>query len=154
MVRLDETELAALRRFDECAQDGEGYDLPKEMMQRLAEIGVVRRQFGANYIATTFGLAVLSNQAAESALLRALRDGIELKEPVNTGKALRAHRVARVCLSGGTGPVACAMLVNIQLTGWADGPEKTEAYVKGFNDALKYQRHALLEVAGTADAVG
>jgi hypothetical protein len=60
---LNADELAALRRFDECAQDGEGYDVPKEMMQRLAEIGVVRRQFGAYYIPTDFGMRVLNGPA-------------------------------------------------------------------------------------------
>lgn len=56
---LNAEELAALRRFDECAQDGEGYDVPREMMQRLAEIGVVRRKSGAYYEATNFGMRVL-----------------------------------------------------------------------------------------------
>lgn len=58
LLRTDE--IAALRRFDECAQDGEGYDVPKEMMRRLAEIGVVRRCFGAHYEATDFGMRVLA----------------------------------------------------------------------------------------------
>lgn len=61
---LNAEELAALRRFDECAQDGEGYDVPKEMMQRLAEIGVVRRRSGAYYEHTEFGLALLEGRAA------------------------------------------------------------------------------------------
>lgn len=83
---------------------------------------------------------------ADSEVLRALRDGIPLQEPVSIGKALRAHRLARPVLSGGTGPVACAMLVNIQLSSWKEGPEIAEAYAKGYNDALKQYRHALLEV--------
>jgi len=58
---LNANELAALRRFDECAQDGEGYDVPKEMMQRLAEIGVVRRTSGSYYEHTDFGQHVLGN---------------------------------------------------------------------------------------------
>lgn len=61
---LSADELAALRRFDECAQDGEGYDVPKEMMRRLAEIGVVRRRSGAYYEATDFGQLVLGNAPA------------------------------------------------------------------------------------------
>lgn len=91
-------------------------------------------------------------RAAPEAVMEALTDGIPLQEPVNIGKALRAHRLARVCLSGGTGPVACVMLVNIQLTSWADGPEKAEAYAKGYNDALKHYRGALVEVAHQASA--
>lgn len=58
---LNADELAALQRFDECAQDGEGYDVPKDMMQRLAEIGVVQRRSGAYYQATVFGQQVLGN---------------------------------------------------------------------------------------------
>jgi hypothetical protein len=56
---LNADELAALHRFNECALDGEGYDVPKEMMQRLAEVGVVRRKSGAFYEHTEYGLAVL-----------------------------------------------------------------------------------------------
>lgn len=56
---LNAEELAALRRFDECAQDGEGYDVPKEMMQRLAEIGAVRRTSASYYEITDFGMHVL-----------------------------------------------------------------------------------------------
>jgi hypothetical protein len=63
---LNADELAALRRFDECAQDGEGYDVPKEMMQRLAEIGVLQRRSGAYYQATEFGQSVLGNAPAAS----------------------------------------------------------------------------------------
>jgi hypothetical protein len=64
---LNADELAALRRFDECAQDGEGWDVPKEMMQRLAEIGVVRRKSGNFYEATDFGQAVLAQSLASTA---------------------------------------------------------------------------------------
>jgi hypothetical protein len=56
---LNADELAALRRFDECAQDGEGYDVAPEMMARLAEIGVVRRLVGRYFKATEFGIRVL-----------------------------------------------------------------------------------------------
>ena len=56
---LTAEELTALRRFDECAQDGEGYDVPPEMMTRLAEIGVVRRLVGRYFKATDFGMRVL-----------------------------------------------------------------------------------------------
>lgn len=64
---LNAEELAALHRFNECALDGEGYDVPKEMMQRLAEIGVVRRKSGAFYEHTEFGLRVLEGRAASTA---------------------------------------------------------------------------------------
>lgn len=64
---LNAEELAALRRFDECAQDGEGYDVPKAMMQRLAEIGVVQRRSGAYYQATEFGVRVLAAPVHDAA---------------------------------------------------------------------------------------
>ena len=53
-------ELAALRRFHECASDGEGYDVPADMMQRLEEIGLVRRAHHPYYEYTNFGLSVLN----------------------------------------------------------------------------------------------
>lgn len=56
---LNAEELAGLRRFKETCDDGEGYDVPKAMMQRLAEIGVVRRTSGSYYETTDFGLRVL-----------------------------------------------------------------------------------------------
>lgn len=56
---LNADEMAALRRFEECAQDGEGYDVPPEMMARLADIGVVRRLVGRYFKATDFGMRVL-----------------------------------------------------------------------------------------------
>ncbi|HAK91126.1 hypothetical protein [Massilia timonae] len=63
---MNADEMAALRRFDETCQDGEGYDVPKTMMQRLAAIGVVRRTSGSYYETTEFGLRVL-HQSAPSA---------------------------------------------------------------------------------------
>lgn len=89
---------------------------------------------------------------AGAAVLAALRDGIPLQEPVNITKAVLAQREARVSLSGGTGPVACAMLVNIQLTSWADGPEKAKAFASGYNTAMKWYRSALLDLAAQAGA--
>lgn len=55
-------ELEALRRFDECARDFEagGHDVRKEMMKRLAGIGLVRRVTANIYEHTTFGLSVLN----------------------------------------------------------------------------------------------
>jgi len=56
---VSDEEMAALRRFWECASDGEGYDVEKTMMQRLAEMGLVQRKSGAYYMVTEFGLYVL-----------------------------------------------------------------------------------------------
>ena len=55
-------EMAALERFHECATDGEGYDVPKKMMRRIAEIGLVRRVTADIYEHTVFGLAVLNGK--------------------------------------------------------------------------------------------
>lgn len=55
---LDE-EMIAFRRFDECARDGQGYDVRKPMMKRLAEIGLVRRVSADIYEHTTFGCSVI-----------------------------------------------------------------------------------------------
>ncbi|WP_314435826.1 hypothetical protein [Massilia timonae] len=148
---MNADEMAALRRFDETCQDGEGYDVPKTMMQRLAAIGVVRRTSGSYYETTEFGLRVL-HQSARSApgtpeaptqLMQALTTGIPLKEPVSIGKALWAQREARAVLSGGTGPVAAVHLVNIGLTGWVHTKETAEAWADGYNTALKQYRSVL-----------
>ncbi|MTD33991.1 DUF551 domain-containing protein [Paludibacterium denitrificans] len=53
-------EMKALRRFHECVTDGEGYDVPKDMMKRPAEIGLVRRVTANIYEHTNFGLSVLN----------------------------------------------------------------------------------------------
>lgn len=88
---LNADELAALRRFDETCQDGEGYDVPKPMMQRLTEIGVVRRRYGAYYQVTQYGLAVLSAStqqactgldAKDAERYRALRDAKKIPAQV------------------------------------------------------------------------
>ncbi len=63
LALLNADELAALRRFDETCQDGEGYDVSKAMMQRLAAIGVVRRTSGSYYETTDFGMRVLDQPA-------------------------------------------------------------------------------------------
>jgi hypothetical protein len=59
-----DVEMAALERFHECATDGEGYDVAKPMMQRLACIGLVRRVTANYYEHTNFGLSVLNGEFA------------------------------------------------------------------------------------------
>lgn len=61
---LNAEELAALRRFDETCQDGEGYDVTKVMMQRLAEVGVAQRRSGAYYQMTEIGMRILAASPA------------------------------------------------------------------------------------------
>jgi len=64
---ISDDEMAALRRFWECATDGEGYDVDKSMMQRLAEMGLVQRKSGAYYMSTDFGLYVLGEYTIQRA---------------------------------------------------------------------------------------
>lgn len=64
---ISDDEMAGLRRFLECATDGESYDVEKSMMQRLAEMGLVQRKSGAYYMATDFGLYVLDEYTIQRA---------------------------------------------------------------------------------------
>lgn len=68
-----------------------------------------------------------------------------LVEPVYIGKALMAHREARVVLDGGTGPKAAVFLVNISLTSWTYTKETAEAYARGWNSGVQALRGALTE---------
>jgi hypothetical protein len=61
-VLITDDEMSAFRRFSECAQDGEGHDVPKKMMKRLSEIGLLRHCSAGYYENTDFGLAVLSGR--------------------------------------------------------------------------------------------
>ncbi len=56
---LSEADQKDLERLDELFSDGEGWDLPKERMERLAELGVIRRRTGSLYSMTAFGLYCL-----------------------------------------------------------------------------------------------
>lgn len=53
-------EFYALKRFAQTCEDGEGYDVPKEMMNRLAVVGAIRRIVGGRYEFTEFGNWILS----------------------------------------------------------------------------------------------
>lgn len=49
---LTEEEKKAALRFCETSEDGEGYDVPKPMMKRLAELGLVVHRGGGWYEGT------------------------------------------------------------------------------------------------------
>lgn len=53
---LTEEDKADLLRIEDLFSDGEGYDLPKEQMRRLAEIGVIRHTSAGRYAITSFGM--------------------------------------------------------------------------------------------------
>lgn len=55
---LNAEELAALNRCIDCFNDGEGYDVDKKMMSRLAEIGVLRHVGRGVYETTEFGMHI------------------------------------------------------------------------------------------------
>lgn len=52
---LTNDELNALLRFSETCEDGEGYDVPFVMMERLAKIGAVQHLNDDYYEITEFG---------------------------------------------------------------------------------------------------
>lgn len=56
---LSTDEKTALWRFCETCEDGEGYDVPKDMMKRLATIGVVHHVNAGVYEITSFGQVVI-----------------------------------------------------------------------------------------------
>lgn len=56
---LTDDEREAFERFNETCEDGEGYDVPKPMMKRLAEIGVIHHTSRGIYGITKFGHSVL-----------------------------------------------------------------------------------------------
>jgi hypothetical protein len=69
-----EDEMQALRRFHECVTDNEGYDVPKPMMRRLSEIGLLRRVTANLYGHTIFGLSILNGDFDQSAIEQARRE--------------------------------------------------------------------------------
>lgn len=58
---LSEYDFKNLKRFEETTSDGEGYDVMKSDMERLAEIGVVRHHSRGIYSLTSFGQFVIEN---------------------------------------------------------------------------------------------
>ena len=58
-LHITEYELKAFNRFNETCEDGEGYDVPKDMMKRLADIGLVNHLSAGYYRITNFGNKVL-----------------------------------------------------------------------------------------------
>lgn len=62
---LNADELAAFNRCVDCFDDGEGYDVPKPMMSRLAQIGVLRHVGKGVYETTEFGMHIRLADIAE-----------------------------------------------------------------------------------------
>lgn len=51
-MNISEKEVEAALRFCETCEDGEGYDVPKHMMKRLAELGLVTYEHFGRYAGT------------------------------------------------------------------------------------------------------
>ncbi|SFE88039.1 hypothetical protein [Paracidovorax wautersii] len=85
---LSPEDMAALERLDETFSDGEGYDLPKSQMVRLADLGVVRHHSAGRYSITSFGRWVLGS--------RVLRKPLETADECNArlGEEHRARLAA------------------------------------------------------------
>ena len=58
---MNAQDMKALQRVEECFEDGEGYDVPKLLMRRLAEIGAVRHLARGACEITAFGRYVLGS---------------------------------------------------------------------------------------------
>ena len=67
-------EMEDLMRFHECATDGEGYDVPKDRMKRLAEIGLLRRVTANFYEHTIFGLSIINGDFQQKSEVEKQRD--------------------------------------------------------------------------------
>lgn len=64
---LSEHNFKNLERFEETSSDNEGYDIEKEDMKKLAEIGVVQFEGRGFYSITSFGQFVLNVENISSA---------------------------------------------------------------------------------------
>lgn len=67
-------EMKDLMRFHECVTDDEGYDVPKDRMKRLAEIGLLRRVTANFYEHTIFGLSIINGDFQQKSEVEKQRD--------------------------------------------------------------------------------
>lgn len=87
---LSQDDMTALERVDECFEDGQGYDVPKARMKRLAELGVVQSLGFAKYDITSFGRYILGSDH--------LRKPLETVDECNT-RLGREHHARRAALA-------------------------------------------------------
>ena len=138
---LNEEEMADLRRFDETVRDEGSYDIPKERMRRLAEIGVIRRTTGSQYCHTYFGLSLLNAAPPAPAVETVpvpVADLMKLKALTNFNTSALAAAVSAMASEWLTAPPAPAVEktrpgfipqdASIQVTHWPELPavEKRE----------------------------
>jgi hypothetical protein len=153
-IDANKLEAMAKERPDECFLKGGGVlKLIGAIRQLEAEAHYLRKQAGQvgaevdSDRNAALRAAPAGQHEASRAVLDALRCGIPLQEPVYIAKALLAGREARLCLSGGTGPVSCVMLCNIQIRTWADTPETAKSFAEGYNMGVSHYRDALIGLA-------
>jgi len=167
-IPVSSEELAALRRFYECAVDGEGYDVPKEMMRRLAELGLVNRKSGAYFETTSFGLAVLEGKFAAPAGSVESSPHIEdpapydrwmhdmlFSDPPKSASAFDAWKAGRQlerqrAAAGAVGPAAAPSQRALFDQWWQNGNEQSsndkQAMLRTWYAALDAQQGAQFDV--------
>ena len=89
-VVLTPEERAAFERFHETWEDDVGYDVPKEMMKRLAEVGVVYHVTAGRYGITEYGHSVRAALAARDVEVTAQQAEIERLRGEVTNRNKRA----------------------------------------------------------------
>lgn len=121
-----EHEMKDLKRFHECVMDDEGYDVPKERMRRLAEIGLLHHVSASCYEHTIFGLSVLNgdfntapyNLAAKVAELEVELERLKRKdfshERVQNDSLKLANKVAAEQISKLTEQVKVAIVAGAE----------------------------------------
>ena len=85
-----------LMRFHECAMADEGYDVPKERMKRLAEIGLLRRVTANFYEHTIFGLSIINGDFQQKSEVEKQRDDL-------LAALVGLHKVCEIALAGKDG---------------------------------------------------
>lgn len=85
-------EMEDLMRFHECVTDDEGYDVPKDRMKRLAEIGLLRRVTANFYEHTIFGLSIINGNFQQKSEVEKQRDSFKDAAEYNKRRAEDAER--------------------------------------------------------------
>lgn len=85
---LQLADLGLLMRFDETCQDGQSYDIGKDAVKRLAELGCLQNHGFGRYSITSFGSWVLEHEFMQN-------PSLPLKTTEEHNAAARAAMEAR-----------------------------------------------------------
>lgn len=96
LAQVSKEDWAAFRRFYECLSDGEGYDVPADRMERLADHGLLRKVRGSVYEFTQLGLSMQSHPAASPYQAYTLDELAGAAESDQLDKILDKHGVPPV----------------------------------------------------------